>query len=111
ALVLFESGAIVPHIAERHAGLLPDDASARARAVTWMFAALNTVEPPILDLQTTRFLEGDKPWCMQRGRPDDGGGAAQVESIGYSGRISKALCLCRPWRSAARLQACFRRSI
>jgi glutathione S-transferase len=65
-LVLFESGAIVFHIAERHAGLLPDDANARARAITWMFAALNTVEAPILDLQTTRFLEGDKPWFAQR---------------------------------------------
>jgi glutathione S-transferase len=65
-LVLFESGAIVLHIAERHAGLLPDDANARSRAITWMFAALNTVEPPILDLQTSRFLEGDKPWYKQR---------------------------------------------
>ncbi len=65
-LVLFESGAIVFHIAERHSGLLPDDANARARAITWMFAALNTVEPPILDLQTTKFLEGDKPWYEQR---------------------------------------------
>ena len=65
-LVLFESGAIVFHIAERHAGLLPDDANARARAITWMFAALNTVEPPILDLQTTRFLESDKTWYQQR---------------------------------------------
>jgi len=66
ALALFESGAIVFHIAEHHAGLLPDDANARARAITWMFAALNTVEPPILDLQTTRFLEGDKTWYEQR---------------------------------------------
>jgi glutathione S-transferase len=65
-LVLFESGSIVLHIAERHAGLLPDDASARARAITWMFAALNTVEPPILDLVTARLVEGDKPWCEQR---------------------------------------------
>src|SRR6201987_6054956 len=65
-LALFESGAIVFHIAERHAGLLPDDVIARARAITWMFAALNTVEPPILDLQTTRFLEGDKTWFAQR---------------------------------------------
>jgi glutathione S-transferase len=48
-LGLFESGAIVFHIAERHAGLLPDDANARARAIAWMFAALNTVEPPILE--------------------------------------------------------------
>jgi len=65
-LVLFESGAIVFHIAEHHAGLLPDDANARARAITWMFAALNTVEPPILDLQTTRVLEGEKSWYEQR---------------------------------------------
>jgi glutathione S-transferase len=65
-LALFESGAIVFHIAERHAGLLPDDANARARAITWMFAALNTVEPPILDLQNIKFLEGDKPWFEQR---------------------------------------------
>jgi len=64
-LALFESGAIVFHIAERHAGLLPDDANARARAITWMFAALNTVEPPILDLQTTKFMEGDKTWFEQ----------------------------------------------
>ena len=65
-LVLFESGAIVLHIAERHAGLLPDDANARARAVTWMFAALSTVEPPILELATARLLEGDKPWTEER---------------------------------------------
>jgi len=65
-LVLFESGAIVFHIAERHAGLLPDDGSARARAIAWMFAALNTVEPPILDLQTTKILENDKSWYEQR---------------------------------------------
>jgi len=66
ALALFESGAIVFHIAERHAGLLPDDANARARAITWMFAALNTVEPPILELSTAKLLEGDKPWSAER---------------------------------------------
>jgi glutathione S-transferase len=65
-LALFESGSIVLHIAERHAGLLPDDANARARAITWMFAAINTVEPPILDLQTAKFQEGDKPWYAER---------------------------------------------
>ena len=65
-LCLFETGAIVFHIAERHAGLLPDDANARARAITWMFAALNTVEPPILELATARIFEGDKPWSAQR---------------------------------------------
>jgi glutathione S-transferase len=65
-LVLFESGAIVLHLAQSHAGLLPDNANARARAITWMFAAINTVESPILDLITTKFLEGDKPWYAQR---------------------------------------------
>src|SRR6476620_9611790 len=65
-LVLFESGSIVFHLAERHAGLLPSDADARARAITWMFAALSTVEPPILELGTARLLEGDKSWSAQR---------------------------------------------
>ena len=65
-LTLFETGSIVFHIAEHHAGLLPDDANARARAITWMFAALNTVEPPILELVAAKFLEGDKPWSRQR---------------------------------------------
>ena len=65
-LGLFETGAIVFHIAERRAGLLPDDANARARAITWMFAALSTVEPPILELVTARIFEGDKPWAAQR---------------------------------------------
>ena len=65
-LGLFETGAIVFHIAQRHAGLLPDDANARARAITWMFAALNTVEPPILDLSTARVVEGDKSWVAER---------------------------------------------
>jgi glutathione S-transferase len=65
-LALFESGAIVFHLAERHAGLLPNDANARARAITWIFAALNTVEPPILELTTARILEGDKPWSKDR---------------------------------------------
>ena len=65
-LALFESGAIVLHLAERHAGLLPDDAAARARAVTWLFAALSTVEAPILELQTLVILERDKPWYAQR---------------------------------------------
>jgi glutathione S-transferase len=65
-LALFESGAIVLHIAERHAGLLPGDANARARAITWMFAALSTVELPIIELATARILEGDKPWSKER---------------------------------------------
>ena len=65
-LVLFESGAIVFHLGERHAGLLPEDANARARALTWMFAAVNTVEPPILELVTVKLIEGDKPWRAER---------------------------------------------
>ena len=65
-LTLFESGSIIFHIAERHAGLLPRDPNARARAITWMFAALSTVEPPILDLSVAKFQEGDKSWAEQR---------------------------------------------
>ena len=65
-LALFESGAIVLHIAERHAGLLPADADARARAITWVFAALSTMEPPILDLSIAKFAEGDKTWSKER---------------------------------------------
>ena len=65
-LALFESGAIVLHIAQHHAGLLPDDANARARAITWMFAALNTVEAPILELQVAKFAEGKETWSEQR---------------------------------------------
>jgi len=65
-LALFESGAIVFHIAERHAGLLPPDANARMRAITWMFAALNTVEPPVWDLSMARVVENDKSWYEQR---------------------------------------------
>jgi glutathione S-transferase len=71
-LSLFESGAIVLHIAERHAGLLPDDANARARAIMWMFAALNTLEPPIFDRTLAMILERDKPWYEERlGALDD----------------------------------------
>jgi len=65
-LVLFESGAIIFHIAERHAGLLPDDANARARAITWMFAALNTVEPQIVEREQAPYQERDKPWYEER---------------------------------------------
>ena len=65
-LALFETGAIVFHLAQSHAGLLPDDANARARAITWMFAALNTVEPPSLDLVIAKFQEGDTPWAKER---------------------------------------------
>jgi glutathione S-transferase len=66
SLALFETGAILIHIAERHAGLLPPDADARARAIMWMFAAVSTVEPPILEFATAKLLEGDKPWNKER---------------------------------------------
>ena len=65
-LALFETGAIVLHIAGRHAGLLPNDPNARARAITWMFAAVNTLEPPILELANAKLLEGDRPWNRDR---------------------------------------------
>ncbi|MEI5666647.1 glutathione S-transferase family protein [Bosea sp. CCNWLW174] len=65
-LTLFESGAIVLHVAERHPGLLPDEAKARARAIMWMFAALNTLEPPIFDRSLVRILERYKPWYEER---------------------------------------------
>jgi glutathione S-transferase len=65
-LALFESGSIIFYIAEKHPGLLPEDANARARAVTWMFAALNTVEAPILDLVIAKFQEREQPWYEKR---------------------------------------------
>ena len=65
-LALFESGAIIFHIAERHAGLLPDDANGRARAITWMFAALSTVEPPIVEREQVDYAERDKSWYEER---------------------------------------------
>ena len=65
-LALFETGAIILHIAERHAGLLPDDTNARARAIAWMFAALNTVEPPIVERELVPYLERDKSWYEER---------------------------------------------
>ncbi|HET6321949.1 MAG TPA: glutathione S-transferase family protein [Hyphomicrobium sp.] len=67
-LVLFESGAIVLHIAQNNAGLLPADVAARARAITWVFAALNTLEPPIFERSLAKVLEGGEPWYEQRQR-------------------------------------------
>lgn len=65
-LALFDSGAIVFHIAQRHGGLLPDDPNARARAISWMFAAVSTMEPPIVDREIVTYFERDKPWQEQR---------------------------------------------
>lgn len=65
-LVLFETGGILLHIAERHPGLLPQDVNARARAITWMFAALNTVEPPIVEREAAGYMERDRTWHEER---------------------------------------------
>lgn len=65
-LTLFESGAIVLHIAERHNGLLPVDTNARARAIMWMFSAVSTMEPTIIEREIARYAEGDKPWHGER---------------------------------------------
>jgi glutathione S-transferase len=80
-LALFESGAIVFHIAERHRGLLPDDANGRARAVAWMFAALNTVEPPIFERSLATIFERDEPWYEQRLRALDKGIRARLTDL------------------------------
>jgi glutathione S-transferase len=65
-VMLFESGSIILHIAEHHPGLLPADPVARARAISWMFAAVSTVEPPILELVIVRIIEGQQPWAAER---------------------------------------------
>ena len=65
-LSLFETGAIILHIAGRHAGLFPKDANSRARATAWMFAALNTLEPPIVEREAASYSERDKPWHEHR---------------------------------------------
>lgn len=65
-LALFESGAIILHIAERHPGLLPEDATARARAIAWMFAAKSTVEPVIVEAEVAKLIEGDRSWSAER---------------------------------------------
>lgn len=87
-LVLFESGAIILHIAERHAGLLPDDPMARARAIGWIFAALNTVEPPIVDLEATQLLDSDEPWYEHRLRVSGDRIRARLSDL--SGRLGEA---------------------
>lgn len=66
SLSLFESGAIVLHIAQNHSGLLPEEPKARARAIAWMFAALSTVEPPIVEFEIGAYFEADKSWHAER---------------------------------------------
>ncbi|WP_457585161.1 glutathione S-transferase family protein [Ensifer canadensis] len=87
-LALFESGAIVFHIAERRSGLLPHDANARARAITWMFAALNTMEPPIVDREVAKYLEGDEIWYEQRMSAVEGRIRKRLNEL--SGRLGDA---------------------
>ncbi len=87
-LALFESGAIVLHIAERHGALLPGDANARARAIAWMFAALNTVEPPIFEHAIARILERDEPWHERRLRALEDGIRKRLSDL--SSRIGDA---------------------
>lgn len=87
-LALFESGAIVFHIAERHAGLLPEDANARARAIAWMFAALNTVEPPIFERSLASILDRDEPWYEQRLRALEGSIRKRLDDL--SSRLGDA---------------------
>jgi glutathione S-transferase len=65
-LALFESAAIVLHVAEAHSELLPNDANARARAIAWMFAAKSTVEPPIIERSMASLFEADRPWHAER---------------------------------------------
>jgi glutathione S-transferase len=87
-LALFESGAIVLHIAERHRGLLPRDANGRARAIMWMFAALDTVEPPIFERSLATILERDEPWYEQRLRALDTGIRKRLDDL--SARLGDA---------------------
>jgi glutathione S-transferase len=87
-LALFETGSIVLHIAERHAGLLPDDANARARAITWMFAALSTVEPPIVERSMATLVERDKPWHAERLRMLDDRVRVRLNEL--SNRVGRA---------------------
>ncbi|WP_064686249.1 glutathione S-transferase family protein [Rhizobium bangladeshense] len=87
-LTLFESGAIVLHIAERHGGLLPQDVNGRARAIAWMFAALNTVETPIFEHSLARILERDQPWFEQRLRSLENSIRKRLDSL--SARLGDA---------------------
>lgn len=65
-LCLFETGAIVLHIAETRPGLLPEDPLARGRARAWIFAALSTIEPVCLEIETAHFHDAGQPWAEAR---------------------------------------------
>lgn len=66
SLALFDSAAIVLHLAERYAGLLPEDSNIRARTIAWMFAAKGTVEPPVVERSMAVMFEADRPWHAER---------------------------------------------
>lgn len=68
-IVLFETGAIVLHLAGQRPGLLPTDQAARARTISWMFAAANTLEPPVIHLETAGFAYAGQPWEAAAYRP------------------------------------------
>jgi glutathione S-transferase len=65
-LALFESGAIVMHVGQRCPALLPRDERRRARAITWMFAALNSVEPAVQNLTTIDLFFANEEWAKLR---------------------------------------------
>jgi len=65
-LVLFESGAIVLHVGERSEALLPKEAGARARAVQWLIAALNSVEPFVMNVALIDLLYANEEWAKLR---------------------------------------------
>ncbi|WP_437562742.1 glutathione S-transferase family protein [Sorangium sp. So ce542] len=65
-LVMFESGAIVLHIAERSEALMPSDPVGRARATSWMFAALNSVEPQVQSLAEIDLFHPEEEWAQLR---------------------------------------------
>jgi glutathione S-transferase len=116
-LVLFESGAIVLHIAQSSDGLLPIEPTARARAIQWMFAALNSVEPPIADFGMASLFERDKPWCQERlplvrdrvaARLDDLAarlGDADWLDGGFTAGDLMMVCALRPLRGSGLLEA------
>ena len=81
-LALFESAAIVLHIAERHGGgLLPDAPDARARAIAWMFAAKSTIEPVIVEREQAVLTEGDQPWHAERAPLLEGRVRARLDQL------------------------------
>ena len=82
---LFESGAIVLHVGQRSEVLLPNDPAARARATQWLIAALNSIEPFVMEVARIDIFHRDHEWARQR-RP----GAVEFVQRRLAG-LSKAL--------------------